>query len=218
MGSNVGGIIPQGQLGNEPTTTSLTPVDVSGLTSGIKAIEAGDYHTCALTATNGLKCWGYNGYGQLGDGGLTSQSSTPIDVVESIEATPTATFTPDSPPTPTPETHQVLQSMSRIAAGAQHTCALTASGGVKCWGYGGNGQVGDGYNNTRYTPVTILFNGYTALVAGAQHTCALTTGGGIKCWGYNGYGQLGNGTTNKFAGDGQRHGRADRRAGADGRG
>ncbi|MBI3148361.1 MAG: right-handed parallel beta-helix repeat-containing protein [Betaproteobacteria bacterium] len=169
-----------GQLGDNSTVAHLTPVDVSGLTSGVAGIAAGSSHTCALTAGGGVKCWGANSYGQLGDNSL-NQRKTPVDV------------------------SGLATGVAAIAAGENHTCALTTSGGLKCWGYNNGGQLGDNSTTQRLAPVDVsgLTSGVGAVAAGGDHTCALTTSGGVKCWGSNGYGQLGDGTAGvrSFPGD-----------------
>jgi alpha-tubulin suppressor-like RCC1 family protein len=156
-----------GQLGTGTRsvgTSNPYPRSVSGFGSGITAIAAGDTHTCALTTEGWVQCWGSNAYGQLGEGTAVSQL-TPITVTG------------------------LISGVQQIAAGGSHTCALTAAGGVKCWG------------NLTMTPEDVpgLTSGVIAIAAGYMHTCAIVgdvaSGGGVQCWGANDTGQLGNGTT-----------------------
>ncbi|MCH8114532.1 MAG: hypothetical protein IIB25_03570 [Chloroflexi bacterium] len=119
-----------GQLGDGTNTDNNVPVDVSGLTSGMTAVSAGDRHTCALTTTGGIKCWGFNFSGQLGDGTTTS-SNVPVDV------------------------SGLASGVSVVSAGAAHTCALTGTGGIKCWGINFDGQLGAGALIDTNTPVAV---------------------------------------------------------------
>jgi alpha-tubulin suppressor-like RCC1 family protein len=83
----------------------------------------------------------------------------------------------------------------RTSLGAAHTCALLADGTAKCWGNNYDGQLGDGTNTNKNTPVTVSgLTNAVAIAGGAAHTCALLSDGTAKCWGNNYYGQLGDGT------------------------
>jgi RHS repeat-associated protein/uncharacterized repeat protein (TIGR01451 family) len=159
-----------GQIGDGTTTDRFTPVNVSGLTSNVAVISAGGLHTCAVTG-GAAKCWGYNLYGQIGNG-TTTNKTTPVNVTG------------------------LSSGVTSISAGLLHTCAVTSAGAAKCWGYGGDGQLGDGYTTDRHTPVNVygLSNGVIAISAGNNHSCALLSGGTLKCWGNNSHGELGDGT------------------------
>ena len=133
-------------------------------------VASGAVHTCGINPTGGLRCWGWNLYGRLGDGTTTDRL--------------------------TPTTINSGTTYTAIAAGGHHTCGITTSGGLKCWGRNEYGQLGDGTTTNRHTPTTIdAGTTYQAIAAGVWHTCGITTSGVLKCWGWNLYGQLGDGTT-----------------------
>jgi alpha-tubulin suppressor-like RCC1 family protein len=161
-----------GELGDGTKATRERPVSVVGLGSGVVAIALGYLHACALTRAGVVECWGYNRYGQLGDG-TTTDRLVPVRV-------------------------SGLASVAAISAGGGHTCALTRGGAVMCWGSNRYGELGDGTTTRRPSPVPVsgLAGSATAIAAGGEaHGCALTLGDEVRCWGYNGHGQLGDGTT-----------------------
>jgi alpha-tubulin suppressor-like RCC1 family protein len=221
-----------GQLGIDPSTPSSdVPVD-SALTSGVAAVAAGGEFTCALTTGGGVKCWGDNGYGELGIGSVPPYSSTsPVDVsglasgVTSIAAgeiqacavtsegaaecwgsnsqgilgTTTGSDC-GSPCAPTPVVPNGLSSgVAAMATATQNSCALMTDDGLKCWGYNGIGMVGDGGScgNLCTTPqdVSGLSSGVAQVSIGFNTACALLTTGGVDCWGTASNGQRGDGST-----------------------
>ena len=167
-----------GQLGDGTSGRKTVPVDVEGLGSAALSVDAGvrgsglyQNHSCAVTVQGGVKCWGRNTFGQLGDGSNTDRLS-PVDVL-GLGGTVLA-----------------------VAVGEAHTCALRTNGSVRCWGLNFSGQLGDGTQENRPSPVDVvsLASGVAAIDAGRSHTCALMAGGGVKCWGANAYGELGLGS------------------------
>ncbi len=151
-GAKCWGSNASGQLGNNGTTRSPIPVDVVGLTSGVSQISAGATHTCAVTTTGGAKCWGYNGSGRLGNNS-TTQAPVPVDVFG------------------------LTSGVASISAGGAHTCAVTASGGAKCWGENYYGRLGDASATDSSIPVDVfgLTSGVATVSTSDSHTCALTT-------------------------------------------
>jgi Regulator of chromosome condensation (RCC1) repeat len=120
-----------GVLGNSSGESSAVPVDVYGLSSGVVSITVGTFHACALTTAGGVKCWGYNRTGQLGNNTLIN-SNIPVDVVG------------------------LSSGVIAISAGTLTTCAVMASGGIKCWGDNEEGQLGNGTLTNSSVPIDVL--------------------------------------------------------------
>jgi alpha-tubulin suppressor-like RCC1 family protein len=146
-----------------------SPVRALGITAATH-IGAGGAHTCAVVGA-GAVCWGDNQSGQLGDG--TTNKRTAPTTLPSIAGIAGA-------------------DVVAWALGAAHSCALLASGQVKCWGRGADGQLGDGRMASSPTPVTVAgLDHAIAIAAGDDHTCAATATGAVWCWGQGTSGQLG---------------------------
>jgi alpha-tubulin suppressor-like RCC1 family protein len=117
-------------LGDGTATDRKSPVAVVGLT-GVTALEAGDFHTCAVLTGGTVKCWGANFSGQVGDGSIDVGRLSPVVVPG-------------------------LAGVSKVAAGAAHSCALLGGGTVRCWGSNSEGQLGDGFASYRLSPGRVL--------------------------------------------------------------
>ena len=175
-----------GQLGDTTTTDRPKPdvtlgVGGAGVLTGTVAAAEGGYHSLALKADGTLWAWGFNTYGQLGNGG-TAEQHAPVQV-SGLGTTKVAA----------------------VAAGVQHTVALRADGTVWTWGRNNYGQLGngtyDGSPAAHSTPFQVLgLSNVVAVAAGEFHTVVLKADGTIWSWGDNGNGQLGDGsTTNRYA-------------------
>ena len=179
-----------GELGVVGTlsTNVFTPSDVDGLATGVAVVDAGSNHTCAVTTSGGVKCWGQNVLGQVGAvtgdclGGSLLCTNTPTDVVG------------------------LSSGYVSVTAGGDHSCALSEAGGVKCWGRNRHGELGSVTMETctdfllaevpcSTVPVDVtgLSSGVAQISAGGDHTCARMNNGTVKCWGWNDKGQVGAG-------------------------
>ncbi|MEI8240986.1 MAG: DUF4082 domain-containing protein, partial [Actinomycetota bacterium] len=166
------------QLGDGTQTgTSTISTPIQGLASNVHSIATMGQATCALMLDTTVKCWGYGGYGQLGDGTFGIDSNNPYVL--------------------TPTTVTGLSSVVALAGGDAHMCALTSAGAVKCWGYDGFGQLGDGSTNNSAVPVDVvgLQSGVRTITAGGFGMCALLYSNDVKCWGRNSEAFLGLGST-----------------------
>ncbi|MEQ1878307.1 MAG: RCC1 repeat-containing protein, partial [Bdellovibrionia bacterium] len=153
-----------GVIGVGNTTQQIFPVASNGMTSA-SWVTVGDSHTCAVNG-GGAFCWGFGTSGQLGQG-ANSTSLTPVGV------------------------NGLASGVLSISAGGTHSCAVLSSGGVKCWGQGTAGQLGDGLNTLSNLPVTAIASGVQSVVTGTNHSCALMADETVRCWGDDLYGQMG---------------------------
>jgi alpha-tubulin suppressor-like RCC1 family protein len=176
------GLNTYGQLGDGTVVSKITArTKVGGLLNGKTVVDfcAGWGHTLAVDSNGALYAWGYNGFGQLGNGGTTN--------------------------TPNPQLVQgdlTNMTVVQVACGMYHSTVLTRNGTVFVFGRGDSFQIGDGYAINRYLPVHIYMLGViykkrvVQVAAGSSHTVALGAEGIVFTWGSNANGQLGDGTLN----------------------
>lgn len=133
-------------------------------------VSVGAHHSCAVTRSGAVYCWGSNQSGQLGDGSADSHS-TPVPVYK-------------------------LGDVVEVVSGLSHSCARQKSGAVMCWGANGSGQLGDGtVGGGRRIPVEVKdLKDAVSIAAGGHHSCAVRESGAVVCWGFNYRGTLGDST------------------------
>jgi hypothetical protein len=157
---------------------------------GVATLASGEYHACAVRTNATVWCWGDDGSGQLGDGttgGTDGLRSTPVQVLRGTST---------------------LKGVTKIAAGASHSCAVRTDGSVWCWGDASDGQLGNdvagiGAHRTKAVRVRRLngdLTGVQHVALGGDHSCALRDDGAVFCWGWDAYGQVGDGTTGEGMG------------------
>jgi alpha-tubulin suppressor-like RCC1 family protein len=154
-----------GQLGDGSNTNRNVPVQVQGpggvgFLSDVTAVSQGMYHTVALKSDGTLWAWGYNGVGQNGDGTFMERDA-PVQVLG-------------------PGGVGYLTDIVGISGGNGSTTALKSDGTVWAWGYGGNGQLGQGSMTNANDPVQVLglegasyLTGVMAISGSTNHTIAV---------------------------------------------
>ena len=164
----------EGALGDGGAGDSSIPVavDAGGVLGGksLTQIAVGAVDACALDGAGAAYCWGYNAFGQLGDGS-TVHSAVPVAV----------------------DTSGVLagKTLTHITAGDNHMCALDSVGAAYCWGDNADGELGDGTTADSSVPVAVDASGVlagktlTQITAESDHTCAVDSTGAAYCWGDN---------------------------------
>ncbi|PIE18276.1 MAG: hypothetical protein CSA66_04900 [Proteobacteria bacterium] len=165
-----------GQLGNNSTDSSTTPVAVSGISNAVK-VGVGANHSCALLADGRVMCWGRDEQAQLGNGvSVEGDQLVPVAVTSDVDGT------------------TALSGAVDLAVGWNHACVIRGNGETWCWGANGNGQLGTGDRDFLGSAASVIQSDLIAIEAGQQHTCGLGANGRVYCWGWNQWGQVGNDT------------------------
>ena len=172
-----------GQLGDNTTTSRLSPVTVVGgvidwiqtSTNGGPFSSTFIGHSLGVTSSGLLYAWGSNVFGQLGDNTLTNRSS-PVTVVGGIT-----------------NWKQVS-----VGTGGGHSLGVTTTGIAYGWGNGSNGQLGTGTSG-KSSPTSVIggITNWSQVSAGGSHSLGVTSTGIAYAWGFNGNGRLGDNTTSQ---------------------
>jgi alpha-tubulin suppressor-like RCC1 family protein len=172
----------QGQLGDGTTTTRTSPDLINGGSlsgKNVSSVACGYYHTMVIATDGSLHGFGYNNYGQLGDGTQYTTRLSPVLINGGSLSG---------------------KSVSSVACGAYHTMVIATDGSLHGFGYNGYGNLGDGTTTNRLSPV--LINGgslsgknVSSVTCGYYHNVVTATDGSLHGFGYNGGGDLGDGTT-----------------------
>ena len=153
-----------GQLGDGASAPRAGVIPVA--VDRVRAIDAGDMHTCALRLDGAVVCWGSNGQGQLGSGAAAAVGG--------------------------PEPVAWIQDAAQVTAGGFFSCARRNDGTAVCWGDNLDGQLGDGSRASSRTPVAVTaVDGLVDLSAGFAHACGARSDGRLLCWGASEWGQIG---------------------------
>lgn len=203
-----GGNVP-GALGIGSTETRRTsPVTVSGLGSGVAEVSVGGLFGCARTVGGAVRCWGANNVGQLGIGTIDNSRTYEFDANPGGEPS-VITLQTDFRTAPI-EVSGLGAGVIDLASGSGTSCALLASGRVRCWGLdlthpsvlatnvlSTAGTNIDFVAGAQAAPVEVAALGSTVrqVAVGGFHACALLADGSVRCWGNNSAGQLGDGST-----------------------
>jgi uncharacterized repeat protein (TIGR03803 family) len=171
-----------GALGNGQTSgVNPIPEPVVGL-GGVISIAAGSDHALALTTNGTVYAWGWNWYGQIGNGSSGEEDG----YYDYYVATPVRVFN--------------LTNVISIAASAGSSYAIDSNGNVWAWGSNAAGQLGNGGTQDSSLPEPVeglgMANEIVAITPAINYCLALACDGSFWAWGSNAYGQLGNGTVN----------------------
>lgn len=189
------GALGQGEVrnrGDQPGTmgAALAPVNVGRAGHKVVEVATAGVETCVRFDDGLLKCWGFNASGELGLGDKVPRGATPASMGDGL---PTVDL-------------GAGKSVTRLALGLRHACALLNDGRLKCWGSNDNGALGVGPGLGRggapgemgdALPAVTLPAGRSvvSMCAGDHFTCVATDDGQARCWGRNDFGQLGQGDT-----------------------